>query len=153
MKYDVHGSVHRYTTMKITNKMHLYRLIYYSKSALHVSGDVFAHHHEHLTVFRVSDSVNPSCCWLVSWMSWNWTMWVVWRDWFLNWTLAGDKCPALLWVKNPDIHRIGGRVATWVGLDDLKEREREREIFSSDVRKSVNRDTTIKITNNMHYID
>jgi hypothetical protein len=29
----------------------LYRLIYYSKSALHVSGDVFAHHQEHLTVF------------------------------------------------------------------------------------------------------
>jgi hypothetical protein len=25
----------------------LYRLIYYSKSALHVSGDVFAHHQEH----------------------------------------------------------------------------------------------------------
>jgi hypothetical protein len=28
--------------------------IYYSKSALHVSGDVFAHHQEHLTVFTVS---------------------------------------------------------------------------------------------------
>jgi len=28
-------------------------LIYYSKSALHVSGDVFAHHQEHLTVFTV----------------------------------------------------------------------------------------------------
>jgi hypothetical protein len=36
----------------------LYRLIYYSKSALHVSGDVFAHHQEHLTVFTVSDSMN-----------------------------------------------------------------------------------------------
>jgi hypothetical protein len=31
-----------------------YRLIYYSKSALHVSGDVFAHQQEHLTVFTVS---------------------------------------------------------------------------------------------------
>jgi len=40
----------------------LYRLIYYSKSALHVSGDVFAHHHKHLTVFTVSGSVHPSCC-------------------------------------------------------------------------------------------
>jgi hypothetical protein len=30
----------------------LYRLIYYSKSALHVSGDVFAHHQEHLTVLE-----------------------------------------------------------------------------------------------------
>jgi hypothetical protein len=35
----------------------LYRLIYYSKSALHVSGDVFARHPEHLTVFTVSGSV------------------------------------------------------------------------------------------------
>jgi hypothetical protein len=39
----------------------LYRLIYYSKSALHVSGDVFAHHQEHLTVFTASGSVHPSC--------------------------------------------------------------------------------------------
>jgi hypothetical protein len=31
----------------------LYRLIYYSKSALHVSGDVFAHHQEHFTVLLV----------------------------------------------------------------------------------------------------
>ena len=38
----------------------LYRLIYYSKSALHVSGDVFAHHQEHLTVFTVSGSVHPA---------------------------------------------------------------------------------------------
>jgi hypothetical protein len=35
----------------------LYRLFYYSKSALHVSGNVFAHHQEHLTVFTVSGSV------------------------------------------------------------------------------------------------
>ena len=40
----------------------LYRLIYYSMSALHVLGDVFAHHQEHLTVFTVSGSVHPSCC-------------------------------------------------------------------------------------------
>jgi hypothetical protein len=44
----------------------LYGLIYYSKSVLHVAGDVFAHHQEHLTVFTVSGSVNPSCCRLVS---------------------------------------------------------------------------------------
>jgi hypothetical protein len=44
----------------------LYRLIYYSKSALHVSGDVFAHHQEHLTVFSVSGSVHPSRYRLVS---------------------------------------------------------------------------------------
>jgi hypothetical protein len=34
----------------------LYRLIYYSKSALHVSGNVFAHHQEHLTLFTVFGS-------------------------------------------------------------------------------------------------
>jgi hypothetical protein len=40
----------------------IYRLIYYFKSALHVSGDVFAHHLEHLTVFTVYSSRHPSCC-------------------------------------------------------------------------------------------
>ena len=40
----------------------LYRLIYYSKSAVHVSGDILAHHQEHLTIFTVSGSVHPSCC-------------------------------------------------------------------------------------------
>jgi hypothetical protein len=59
-----------FKVMKVTNKMQLYRLIYYSKSALHVSGKVFAHHQEHLTVFTVSGSVHPSSCRLVSWMSW-----------------------------------------------------------------------------------
>jgi hypothetical protein len=39
----------------------LYKLIYYSKSAVRVSGDNFAHHQEHLTVFTVSGSVHPSC--------------------------------------------------------------------------------------------
>jgi hypothetical protein len=36
----------------------LYRLIYYSKSALHISYDVFAHHQEHLTVFTVSGYIH-----------------------------------------------------------------------------------------------
>jgi hypothetical protein len=48
----------------------LYVLIYYSKSALHVSGDVFAHHPEHLTVFTVSGIVHPSCCRLVPAATW-----------------------------------------------------------------------------------
>jgi hypothetical protein len=48
---DVHDSVHRDIIVKITNKMQLYRLIYYSKSVLYVSGDVFAHYQEHVTVF------------------------------------------------------------------------------------------------------
>jgi len=40
--------------MKVTNKIQLCELTYFSLSALHVSGDVFAHHQEHLTVFTVS---------------------------------------------------------------------------------------------------
>jgi deoxyribodipyrimidine photolyase-like uncharacterized protein len=48
--------------MKVTKKMLLYRLIYYSQSALYVSGDIFAHHQEHLTVFTVSAIVHLSCC-------------------------------------------------------------------------------------------
>jgi hypothetical protein len=59
---DVHKSVHRYTIMKVTNKMQLHRSIYYSWPALHVLGDVFAHHQEHLTVFIASGSIHPSCC-------------------------------------------------------------------------------------------
>jgi len=62
MNLDVYGSVHRDIIVKITNNVQLHRLIYYSKSALHVSGDIFSHHQEHLTVFTVSGSVHPSCC-------------------------------------------------------------------------------------------
>jgi len=43
---------------KATNKMQLCRLIYYSLSALHVLGDVFAHHQEHLTVFTACGCVH-----------------------------------------------------------------------------------------------
>ena len=66
---DVHESVHRDMIIKVTDKMQLYRLIHYSWSALHVSGDVFAHHQGHLTVFRASGSIQPSSCRSVSWMS------------------------------------------------------------------------------------
>jgi len=68
-KRDVRESVHRDTTMKGTNKMQLYRFIDYSYSALYVSGDVFAHHQEHLTVITVSGSVHPSGYRLVPWLS------------------------------------------------------------------------------------
>jgi len=51
--------------------MLLFRLIYYSWSALHVSGDVFAHHQEHLTVFTVYGNIHPNSCQLVSWMTGN----------------------------------------------------------------------------------
>jgi hypothetical protein len=78
-KLDVHTSVHRDTTMKITNKLHYIDKFVIPSRSLHVSGDVFAHHQEHLTVFTVSGSIQPSCCRLVSWMSWNWSMWIVRR--------------------------------------------------------------------------
>ena len=65
----VHESVHRDTIMKVTNEMQLYRLIHFYLSALHVSGNVFTHHQEHLTVFTVSGSIHPGCCRLVSWVS------------------------------------------------------------------------------------
>jgi hypothetical protein len=57
------------TIMKVTNKMQLYKLIYFSLSALHVSGDAFAHHPEQMTIVTVSGSIHPSSCRLVSWMS------------------------------------------------------------------------------------
>jgi hypothetical protein len=44
----------------------IYRLINYSNLAVHVSGDVFAHHTEHFTVFTVSGSVvftQVAACW------------------------------------------------------------------------------------------
>jgi hypothetical protein len=63
--FDVRESVHRDTIAYMTKQDALYRLIYYSKSALHVPGDVFANHQGHLTVFTVSGSVHPSCCRLV----------------------------------------------------------------------------------------
>jgi hypothetical protein len=52
--------------MKVINKMQLYRLIYFSLSAVHVSGDVFAHHQEYLTVFTLSGSIHPGCCQLAA---------------------------------------------------------------------------------------
>jgi len=64
--FDVLESVHRGIIMKANKKMQLYRLIYYSLSALQVSGEVFAHHQEHLTVFTVSGSIHQRRCRLVS---------------------------------------------------------------------------------------
>jgi len=51
--------------------MQLCRLIYYSLSALYVSGDFFAHHQEHLNAFTASGIIHQCRCRLVSWMSWN----------------------------------------------------------------------------------
>jgi hypothetical protein len=55
---DVHESVHRDIIVNTTNEMQLYGLIYYSKSTLHVLGDVYAHHQEHLNVFIASGNIH-----------------------------------------------------------------------------------------------
>ena len=49
--------------------MQLFGSFICTQSTLHVLGDVFAHHQEHLTVFTASDIVHLCCCRLVSWTS------------------------------------------------------------------------------------
>jgi len=109
-KLRVHEPVHRNMVMKVTNKMQLYRLIYYSKPALRVSGDVFVHHQEHLTVFTASGSIYPSCCRLVSWMSWNCKQFQLIHDtsrqqlgWMLLEAVNTVKC-SWWWAKNRSKH-------------------------------------------------
>ena len=51
--------------------MQIFGLFVCTQSAVHVSGNVFAHHQEHLTVFTASDIVHLCCCWPISWMRWN----------------------------------------------------------------------------------
>jgi len=50
----------------MTNNIQFFGLFICTQSALHVPGDVFAHHQEHLTVFTASDIVHLCCCRLVS---------------------------------------------------------------------------------------
>ena len=47
---------------KMTNKMRLCRIIYYSLAALHVSSDVFAHHQEHLNCITASGITHLCLC-------------------------------------------------------------------------------------------
>jgi hypothetical protein len=51
----------------MTNKMQMCTIIYYSLAALHVSGDIFAHHREHLNCITASDITHVCRCRLVSW--------------------------------------------------------------------------------------
>ena len=60
----------------MTNSMQLFGLFTCTQSALHVLGDVFAHHQEHVTVFTASDIVHL-CFWQpVTWTSFQhrWTI-------------------------------------------------------------------------------
>jgi hypothetical protein len=63
----IHASWYYYENKQ---QYELCRLVYYFRSALHFSGDIFAHHQEHLAVFTVSGIVRTNCCRLVSQMSW-----------------------------------------------------------------------------------
>jgi len=50
--------------MKMTNKMQLCRIIYYSLAALHVSSVIFAHHQEHpncITAYVAADRQRHTC--------------------------------------------------------------------------------------------
>ena len=51
---------------KMTNKMQLCRIIYYSFTALHVSSDIFAHHQEHLNCITASGITHVCRCRLVA---------------------------------------------------------------------------------------
>ena len=63
----VHVSVHRSINCKWRQtRCNYIGLFIYSWSAVHVSGDVFAHHQEHPTVFTASGNVHRCCCRLVS---------------------------------------------------------------------------------------
>jgi len=52
---------------KMTNKMQLCRIIYYSLAAVHVSSDIFAHRQEHLNCITASGITYVCRCRLLSW--------------------------------------------------------------------------------------
>jgi len=51
---------------KMTNKMQLCRVIYYSLAALHVSSDIFTYHQEHLNCITASGITHACRCRLVA---------------------------------------------------------------------------------------
>jgi len=52
---------------KMTKKMQLCRIIYYSLAALHVSRDIFTHLQEHLNCITASGITHVCRCQLLSW--------------------------------------------------------------------------------------
>jgi len=50
----------------MTKKMQLYRIIYYSLAALHVSSDIFVHHQEHLNCITASGITHVCRCHLAA---------------------------------------------------------------------------------------
>jgi hypothetical protein len=51
--------------MKMTNKMQVCRIIYYSLAALYVSSDIFAYHQEHLNCITASGITHVCRCQLI----------------------------------------------------------------------------------------
>ena len=104
--------------MKMTNKMQLCRIIYYSLAALHVSRDIFAHHQGHLNRITASGITQVCRCRLVSWECWNWLYYgsagtdfimgvleltLSWECW--NWFIVSSNTPMIPWY--PSARRIG----------------------------------------------
>jgi len=82
------------------------------------AGDVFSHHQEHLNVVTESGIVHPSCCRLVSWISWNC------GRCFLS--LSGAlECSYRIWYCSPNLLPTGV-------LDELK----LRAMFSFIIRST-----------------
>jgi hypothetical protein len=63
---DSNRSNYEYNQLDATLQVNLLFLV-----ALHVSGDVFAHHQKHMTVFSAFGNVHQRRYRLVSWMIWN----------------------------------------------------------------------------------
>jgi len=63
--------VHRKYISKLNQQDTTFLDLFISTDALYISGRYSAHHQEHITVHTASGIVNQYCCWLLSWMRWN----------------------------------------------------------------------------------
>ena len=99
----------------MTNKMQLFGLFICTQSALHVSGDVFVQHQEHLTVFTASLIVHLCCCWPVFRTRWVHDTGLQQHGWTISETVNTVKC-SWWWVKtSPETCR-----ADWVQINKPK---------------------------------
>jgi len=60
--FQAHVNYREVQYTKMTNKMQLCRIIYCSLAALHVSSDIFVHHHEHLNCITAAGVIHVSRC-------------------------------------------------------------------------------------------
>ena len=76
--------------------MQSFGLFICTQSALHVSGDVFAHRQEHLTVFTACGLVHLCCCRPV--LSTRWNFGRQQHSWTISWAVNTVKC-SWWWAK------------------------------------------------------